>query len=165
VQDAGHRFDICWTVQQQCYAAGGIAAGFYFTAVRIKYAHFDIGFGGRFEENQLIKTDSGLAISDGMRARSGHFYCHRPPVNHDKIIAEPVHFMKSSARHGPTLAQSGPRCDVSFIGPVFLGPILSDLPEFFLDARRQHNRFRLNMLRPVGGQKILLRKDCAGVGD
>ena len=78
-----------------------ITAGGDLMAVGIADAHEGIGLGiaGRFDNDKLVTADAGVAVGDPFGLGLIEAYGLGAPVQHDKIIAESVHFYKRQTVH------------------------------------------------------------------
>lgn len=91
-------------------AARGIAASLGFAAIGIVDAHEEAGGGiaRRLQPDQLIAADAGAPI----RQRADLVGAESDPtataIEHDKIIAEPMHFEKRDLAHAPAYMAAGP---------------------------------------------------------
>ena len=74
-------------------AARGVAAGAGLAAVGIVDAHEDVGLaiGRRLEHDQLVAADAQPAVGDGAAALDRQVERRRAAVEHDEIVAQPVH--------------------------------------------------------------------------
>ena len=95
MQYTAHCLNFRGPLKQQRDTARCIAARLNLTAIGIEYPHFDVRHYGRLKQNELIKTNPSLAITNRVRAGRGHIHRRFTRINHDKIIAEAVHFVKS----------------------------------------------------------------------
>jgi len=63
----------------------------------------------RLQHDQLIATDAGASIGERRYALRAHRYGGTPKIEHDKIIAEPVHFEERDLAHGAAyMVEAGP---------------------------------------------------------
>jgi hypothetical protein len=78
-------------------AAGGVAAGPGTGAVTVPEIQRDIGVIGIADFRKLIKPDPAVTVAQAPRQRSRG---HRPAparVDHDKVVAQPVHLHEGQA--------------------------------------------------------------------
>ena len=68
---ATHGLDIVSAAEKHDHTACGIAARFDFAAVRVENTHWQCQRSSRAKQDQLVTTDSGLAVRNGFRAREG----------------------------------------------------------------------------------------------
>ena len=97
-------------VQQFGDTAGGIAAGLGLAAVRIADPHQELsrGMTRRLEQDQLIATDTGAPIGKRGYGLGTHRDRGTTKIEHDKIIAEPVHFQERDFAHGAAYMAARP---------------------------------------------------------
>jgi hypothetical protein len=82
-------------------AAGGIAAGACLAAIRVVDAHEDIrAIGARFEADELVAADPAAPVREQADALGRQAERPRAPVQHDEVIARPVHLDEGDL-HGP----------------------------------------------------------------
>jgi hypothetical protein len=88
-------------VEQVGDAAGSIAAGLGLAAICVADAHQDLGGGmaRRLEQDHLITSDAGAPIRQPARGSGAERDRAAAKIEHDKIIAEPVHFEKRDFPH------------------------------------------------------------------
>jgi len=75
---------------------GGVPAGFDLAAIGIENAHAKVGTLGRFDDDELIAANAGMSIGQ----RGGQSRRHRRQrlnarIQHDEIVAQPVHLGES----------------------------------------------------------------------
>ena len=76
-------------------AARSIATAFNLPAAAVPHQHAHVSDIGFLQDDDLVATDACLAVGNGPGpARSSMENGARPLVEHDKIIAEPVHLAK-----------------------------------------------------------------------
>ena len=82
-------------------AARGVAAGAGLAAVGIVDAHEDIGvaLGRRLEHDQLVAAHAQPAVGDGTPARRRQLERSPARVEHDEIVAQPVHLDERRPGH------------------------------------------------------------------
>jgi len=75
-------------------AARAVAAVLDFAAVGVEDAVAEVGFrvGGGIYDEDLVATDSELAVRERARARRGHLDGLPHAVKHHEVVAGPVHF-------------------------------------------------------------------------
>ena len=93
--------------QQPRHAARGIAAALHLAAIGVEDAHGGIGaVAGAFDHDDLIAADAEPPVGDGARGRG----VQRKPlfarVEHDEIVAQPVHFQERG--HGRAYIGASP---------------------------------------------------------
>jgi hypothetical protein len=90
-------------------ASAGVAAGLGLAAIGVENAHEGLrrSMARRLDQDQLVAADAGAPV--GERARDGGVDGEfvPAPVEHDKIVAEPMHLaerdMRRGLRHGEAL--------------------------------------------------------------
>ena len=76
-------------------AAGGVATGARFRAVRIVNPHKNaVRFFRRFENNKLVEPYAAAAVAKGANLIPIKPYGGRTTVNDDEVVAQAVHFSK-----------------------------------------------------------------------
>ena len=85
--------------QQPGHASCAVAAGADFVPIGVPEAN--IGLRGRrgFYADDLVAADTGHPVRDGARLRDPRSKGQIPGLNHDKVVAEPVHLEERTA-HG-----------------------------------------------------------------
>ena len=106
---ASRGFDTGGPAMEQSHRARGIAAGLYLAAVGIENAHAKIGRLRRFQKDQLIAADAGVAIGESRGKRA----CHGQQgllacVQHDEVVSQPMHLDERNAH----LVRRSMRCGV-----------------------------------------------------
>ena len=88
-------------VEQVGDAASSIAAGLGLAAIGIADAHQDLGRGmaRRLEQDHLITSDAGPAICQPARGSGAERDRAAAKIEHDKIVAEPMHLEKRDFPH------------------------------------------------------------------
>ena len=88
-------------IQEVANAACGVAAGFGLAAVGIADAHQNAGRGmtRRFEKDHLVASDAGAPIGKRAYAPRADGYRGTAKIEHDKVVAEPVHLEKRDLAH------------------------------------------------------------------
>ncbi len=91
-------------------AARGVAAGFGLAAIGIADAHQNPsrGMTRRFEEDHLIASDAGAAIGERAYTPCADGYRATAKIEHDKVIAEPVHLEERDLAHGAAYMAARP---------------------------------------------------------
>src|SRR4029453_16755094 len=101
------------------HAARGVAAGAAPPAIGVPDAHECIGLTRGFERNDLVAADALLPVGDGADGigREGERASAR--VDHDKIVAEPVHLAEPDrvSLHGASLCRYIGRAPPLFPAP------------------------------------------------
>ena len=92
-------------------AARGIAAGLGRAAICIADAHQDLGRGmaRRLQQDDLIASDAGPPIRQPAYGCGAERDRTATKVEHDKIVAEPMHFVKRDLAHDAALYGGGDR--------------------------------------------------------
>jgi hypothetical protein len=64
----------------------------------------------RFEQDHLVAADAGVAIGERAGRRRVERECPATGVEHDKIVAETMHFQERDAAHAPLIWRGPPAC-------------------------------------------------------
>src|SRR5437762_10921883 len=90
-------------------AAGGVAASLGLAAVRVVDAHQNLGRGvaRRLEQNDLIAADAGPPIRQPACGCGAERDRAAAKIEHDKIVAEPVHFETRDLAHRAAYMAAG----------------------------------------------------------
>ncbi len=86
---------------ERCDAARAIAAGGDLAAIGVADAHEDVG-ARRFrllQDEQLVAADPGVPVGNGAYRLAVERQRLSARIEHDEIIAEPVHLEKTGAAH------------------------------------------------------------------
>ncbi len=106
----GHLLELGRLGEQPGHAAGGVATGVHLAAVGVPDAHDAIGcqlLGRRLDGDQLVAADAALAVGDGAHLRFRRRERRRTRLDHDEVVAEPVHLEKRPS-HGAHIVELGP---------------------------------------------------------
>ena len=76
---------------QRRHAARGIAASAHLAAVGVPDAHEHVGLARRLERDDLIAADALFPVGDGAHRIRLKPERMRPRIEHDEVVAEPVH--------------------------------------------------------------------------
>ncbi len=90
------------------HAARRIAASRHLAAIGIPDAHEHVGLTRRLERDELIAADALFPVGDGAHRVRLEGKRARPRVEHDKVVAEPVHLAEAYCRgagHGTLLSR------------------------------------------------------------
>ena len=88
--------------QQPAHAARAVAAGADFLAVGVPEPHAGVDAlagGRRFERDELVAADAGVAVGDRAHLVGARRKRRAAGLDHDEVVAEPVHLQKWTA-HG-----------------------------------------------------------------
>src|SRR5205085_8099057 len=90
-------------------AAAGVAASLGLAAIRIADAHQNLGRGmaRRLEQNDLIASDADPPIREPACGCGAERDRAAAKIEHDKIVAEPVHFEKRYFAHRAAYMAAG----------------------------------------------------------
>ena len=90
-------------------AAAGVAASPGLAAIGIADAHQNLGRGvaRRLEQNDLIASDAGPPIREPACGCGAERDRAAAKIEHDKIVAEPVHFEKRDLAHRAAYMAAG----------------------------------------------------------
>ena len=99
-------------------AACAVAASLGLAAVRVMDAHEHLRprVARRLEQQHLVAADAGAPVGDGARRRRVDRNRVAALVEHDEIVADPVHLAKGDARHGPLILWRAGRCPTGLSG-------------------------------------------------
>jgi hypothetical protein len=119
-------------IEQLGDAASGIATSFRLTAVGIADVHQDLGrrMTRGLQQDQLVAADTGAPVCYDTHPSRTDWYGSAAKIEHDKVIAEPMHFKKRQPTHGaaymaaaPTVsngetARTGLACELLCLNPA-----------------------------------------------
>ena len=97
------------SAEQRRDTARGIAASLNFAAIGIIYTHERRRAVGRLDNDQLIATDAGMPVGQSAHLRAGQRQRGFARVEHNKIVAQPVHLEKVP-HHGCASRSGGGNC-------------------------------------------------------
>ena len=83
---------------QRRHAAGGIAARPHLAAIGIPDAHEHVGLKRRLERDHLVAAHARVPVGDGRHLGGLKRKRARAGVEHDEVVAEPIHLAKSYGR-------------------------------------------------------------------
>ena len=88
----------------------GVAARLGLAAIGVEDAHEGLrrGLARRLDQDQLIAADPAMAVGQGARRRSIDRHRLAPSVDHDEVVAEPVHLAEGDLTHGAAYMAAAP---------------------------------------------------------
>ena len=149
-------------------AARPVAAGLRLAAIGVEDAHKDLrrGVARRLDQDQLVTADAGAPVGKRARRRRVDHDAVAAAVEHDKIVAEPMHLAERDVRHAAAYMAARPGMSNAARSRLALcGVPLAAAGALTLCRDRSGLRgVRLGMRQPGHARLLVSRRDPRRLG-